>query len=137
MTSFLTEMAAAMGRITDWMVESGFGSKPHTPLDRGPSHPRWCFTCQTEWPCAAASFVSLDVVVSEHLPVPPSPGENARRIVRHGLAHWLEWLGEDVGPAPGEPTHAFQAGRTLMVSRELRQQLRPDGPSPSPTTKGA
>lgn len=30
-------------------------------------------------------------------------GIDGRRIVRHGLADVLEWLGEDVGPKPGDP----------------------------------
>lgn len=53
------------------------------------------------------------------LPMPPSDGEVARRIVRHGLAPYLRWLGEDVGPAPHEVVHAIQIGTTLYCSREL------------------
>lgn len=34
---------------------------------------------------------------------PPTPGEDGRRIVRHGMADVLAWLGEPVGPAPGSP----------------------------------
>lgn len=34
---------------------------------------------------------------------PPTPGEDGRRIVRHGMADVLAWLGEPVGPRPGEP----------------------------------
>lgn len=41
------------------------------------------------------------------LPLVPSDGENARRIVRHGLADVLRWLGEPVGPAPFEEQHAM------------------------------
>lgn len=37
----------------------------------------------------------------------PSPGEDARRHVRHlyAAAGILAWLGEAPGPRPGEPTH--------------------------------
>lgn len=65
----------------------------------------------------------LGVVVSPLLPTPPTPGEEARRIVRHGLADVLEWLGEDIGPRPDHPTHAYQAGNTLFASRAFFEQL--------------
>ena len=68
---------------------------------------------------ASMMMGGLAVVVSPLLPVPPSPAEEARRIVRHGLADVLEWLGEDVGPEPDEPTHAYRAGNTLIASREF------------------
>ena len=32
----------------------------------------------------------------------PTLAEDARRIVRHGMAEILDWLGEPVGPKPGE-----------------------------------
>lgn len=71
-----------------------------------------------------------DVVVSEHLPTYPDHREDARRIVRHGLRRWVEYIGEDVGPAPGEPAHAFMASDgtrngpvTLIVSREFYEQI--------------
>lgn len=73
----------------------------------------------------------MDVVVSKALPLHPGPGEVARRIVRHGLAHVLEWLGEQVGPRPEDLTHAVAgvdpAGPgtgVLFVSPEYHQQLR-------------
>jgi hypothetical protein len=47
------------------------------------------------------------VVVLTSLPIVPSDGTNARRMVRHGLADVLEWLGLDVGPEPYEEQHAF------------------------------
>lgn len=72
----------------------------------------------------------MRVVVSPMLPIPPSVGEVARRTVRHGLADVLAWLGEPVGPKPGDQTHAFYgfAGATsdspvLFVSQHLRDQL--------------
>lgn len=68
-------------------------------------------------------YDGLRVVASNALPLPPSPGEDARRIVRHGLARVLEWLGEPVGPAPGVATHAVRAGDVLYVSRDLRADL--------------
>jgi len=69
----------------------------------------------------------IPVYVSDQLPMPPSHREDARRIVRHGMAEILEWLGEDVGPEPGAPTHillASDGGRdgvavVAFASREL------------------
>lgn len=34
---------------------------------------------------------------------PPTPGEVGRRLVRHGMADILAWLGEPLGPAPDDP----------------------------------
>lgn len=51
------------------------------------------------------SFGGMTVMVSDQLPLPVSPGEEARRIVRHGMAEILEWLGEEVGPRPGDRVH--------------------------------
>lgn len=47
------------------------------------------------------------IIVDPALPLEPSDGERARRIVRHGLADVLRWLGEDVGPEPDAVTQAF------------------------------
>ncbi|WP_224279103.1 hypothetical protein [Nocardioides lacusdianchii] len=47
----------------------------------------------------------MQVFVSPALPTVPSHREVARRTVRHGYAEVLAWLGEDVGPGPGEATH--------------------------------
>lgn len=50
---------------------------------------------------------------------PPTPGEEARRIVRHGYADVLEWLGEEVGPEPDEPVtvqYAYLLPRTTLSS---------------------
>jgi hypothetical protein len=54
-------------------------------------------------------------------------------MVRHGLADILEALGEDVGPAPGEPIHAYTHGGALFVSRELYDQIRAEAQGPWPT----
>lgn len=73
----------------------------------------------------------MDVIVSNQLPLHPSPGEVGRRIVRHGLVDVLEWLGEKVGPRPEDLTHAIAgidpagpAGGVLLVSREYHDRLR-------------
>lgn len=67
----------------------------------------------------------IRVIESKFLPTPPTPGDDGKRIVRHGLADVLHWLGESVGPMPGEPTHSFLLGNhTLLVSAELGQRLR-------------
>lgn len=68
---------------------------------------------------------------SNFLPLVPDHKEDARRIVRHGLKDVLEWLGEPVGPAPGEQIHAiltsdiYSPGATsLLVSRDFDHALR-------------
>jgi hypothetical protein len=60
----------------------------------------------------------LDVFVSPLMPITPSVGENARRMVRHGMADVLAWLGEDVGPRPDEQTHAYILEGQLVCSPE-------------------
>lgn len=72
----------------------------------------------------------VPVLVSSLLPYPPTPGEEARRIVRHGLADVLKWLGEDPGPKPDALTHAIMSvdparggASVLMTSREFAEQL--------------
>lgn len=53
-------------------------------------------------------FLGIPVITSDLLPSrPPTPAEDGRRIVRHGLADVLHWLGEDVGPVPGAPVHTM------------------------------
>lgn len=50
------------------------------------------------------TLAGIPVIVSPVMPTrPPTPGEWARRYVRHGMADELAWLGEDVGPEPDEP----------------------------------
>lgn len=53
----------------------------------------------------APALGGMTVLVSPTLPLAPSTGEWARRLVRHGMAEVLEWLGEDVGPEPDALTH--------------------------------
>ena len=71
-------------------------------------------------PRALAALFGLRVVATEYLP-PVSPlvqaREDARRIVRHGLADVLAWLGEDVGPEPGDPVQRawIISGTDLLV----------------------
>lgn len=45
--------------------------------------------------------------VSPLLPLPVSPREEARRIVRHGYADVLAWLGEEIGPKPADQVHVI------------------------------
>jgi len=73
----------------------------------------------------------LPVVESPLLPLRPSPTEEARRIVRHGLRDVLEWLEMEIGPEPGHVTHCVIAmdparpgARMLYGSKELIEQLR-------------
>jgi hypothetical protein len=69
------------------------------------------------------SLYDLPVVVSPALPIIPTDAENIVRMVRHGLADALAWLGEDVGPKPGDCTHAVEAMGTLFVSQEMHDKL--------------
>lgn len=61
---------------------------------------------------------SVDVIVSPMLPIVPSLATDVVRMVRHGLADVLEWLGEDVGPKPGEEIHAIATGGKVLVSQQ-------------------
>lgn len=72
----------------------------------------------------ATSLFGLQVVTSDLLPIYPTDSENARRIVRHGLSDVLEWLGEPVGPRPGEPTDALLIDNSLHVSAAFAGLLR-------------
>lgn len=71
----------------------------------------------------ASDLTATPVVVSPQLPYPPSIGEWARRIVRHGLADVLEWLGEEVGPAPDDQTHMLWVDGRVLVSQETYDRL--------------
>lgn len=79
-------------------------------------------------------FGGWPVVVSPALPLRPSPGEQGRRIVRHGMADVLAWLGEDVGPKPEALTHVMFAmdparsgGAVAFVSAEMYERLTRQG----------
>jgi hypothetical protein len=67
------------------------------------------------------------VIESRYLPIRPSAGEDAKRIVRHGLADVLAWLGEDVGRKPGELTHAFFAPGFIYASAAYIEAMRRTG----------
>lgn len=76
----------------------------------------------------------IPVLIHPALPMHPSPREDARRMVRHGLADVLAWLGEDVGPEPGAATHVMYVadpagggGEVLAISWELHDQLKAQG----------
>lgn len=81
-----------------------------------------------------AAQLGTPVVVSELLPFAPTPGEDARRIVRHGYAAARDELGRaayfpdtlgDIGPKPGEKTHALWGIHDkLFVSQELHDRIR-------------
>jgi hypothetical protein len=75
-------------------------------------------------PLAGRCAVSERVVETPWLPSPPSDRELARRIVRHGLADVLTWLGEDVGPKPTDQTHVIRTPDALFVSSQVYEQLR-------------
>ena len=65
-----------------------------------------------------------------------APGEQARRLVRHGLADILKWLGENVGPPPGPfPTCHYcpRAGTTVdhVVPRAVGGPNDPDNLVPA------
>lgn len=73
---------------------------------------------------ARMTIGGIRVLVTDALPITPSDGENARRMVRHGMAEILDWLGEEVGPKPGDPTHAMLIGDTLHASRTFAFRLK-------------
>ena len=65
-----------------------------------------------------------------------APGEQARRLVRHGLADILKWFGENVGPPPGPfPTCHYcpRAGTTVdhVVPRAVGGPNDPDNLVPA------
>lgn len=62
--------------------------------------------------------------VSQLLPITPTLEQDVIRTVRHGLADVLEWLGEEVGPKPGEQIHVIHAGTQLLVSQEFLDKAR-------------
>jgi len=89
-------------------------------------------TTPLDYPAGPARSIfgmSIKVDYSGALPVDPTPAEEARRIVRHGMKDVLEWLGERVGPRPKAATHAVvfrnAMGRAdeVMVSPELSERM--------------
>jgi hypothetical protein len=60
--------------------------------------------------------LGIQVIVSDALPIHPTPAEWARRTVRHGLSAWLTYLGESVGPKPDDVTHMLITGSRAYVS---------------------
>jgi len=78
-----------------------------------------------------ARLFGLRIAIDDRLPLEvPTDGENARRIVRHGLKHVLTRRGEAPGLRPGEAIHAYiarepldsEGGRNqgvLHISRDL------------------
>lgn len=77
------------------------------------------------------SLMGIPVIFSPLCLRSPTLAEEARQIVRHGLADVLTWLGEDVGPAPGErvPTTylisdpAFASATSLFAHPSLRDKI--------------
>lgn len=69
------------------------------------------------------TVAGIPMVISSALPLHPSDGEVARRLVRHGMAGILDWLGQDVGPAPDTLTHAYSTGGRMIVSAEMHDRL--------------
>lgn len=67
----------------------------------------------------------MKVFISSGLPLYPSFNEDIVRQVRWGLKDVIEWLGEDVGPKPGEPIHCFYAWGTslIFVSQEMYDNM--------------
>ena len=77
-------------------------------------------------PSLADGVFGLPVLVSPTLPIIPTDAENARRIVRHGMADILKWLGEKVGPEPFTETHATLSSEHLFMSWQAYCALRTD-----------
>ena len=74
-----------------------------------------------------------NLIPTPMLPMKPSTAEWARRLVRHGMADVLGWLGEDVGPEPDALTHilvsdglAASSGPAAFVSHELLERIKRD-----------
>lgn len=76
----------------------------------------------------------------------PDHKEDARRLVRHGYASArlsnmtvsvMEWLDEDVGPAPGAPAHKVyvMGGNVVLVGRRVYNRLS-DGVTDGPFSIG-
>lgn len=73
------------------------------------------------------TFLGMQVVVSEHCVAKPTPGEWAKRFVRHGLADALRLIGEEPGPQPDElvPTaYLLHRGSQLIAHPAVVAQIR-------------
>lgn len=88
----------------------------------------------------------LPVMVSPLLPIVPTDGENARRIVRHGMKRLSPWLDIDPGPKPFETTEMLIVADSLLhktvlyVSREMYYRIKMEAASRElypPTESGA
>ena len=79
------------------------------------------------WPNLSNGF-ALDVIADRAapLPVPASDAEIARRIVRHGLADVLVWLGEEPGAKPTDLVHTLYvlAGSVVVTHPESVRVLK-------------
>jgi hypothetical protein len=84
-----------------------------------------------------SDLFGIPVIESTLLPMPPSDGAVARRLVRHGLADVLRWLGEDVGPAPDAQTEVLMVGNTVHASAAIVGLMRTEARKPAPTTRVA
>lgn len=69
---------------------------------------------------------TMRVLVSPILPIEPSPGEVARRIVRHGFhaAGLLPDVDQPVGPKPGDRIRALEIHGALYVDAALGEELK-------------
>lgn len=83
---------------------------------------------------AMSSLGGWNLIPTSALPMKPTTGEWARRLVRHGLEDVLLWLGEDVGPTPDAETHLLvtnslgaSSGPAAFVSHELAERIKRQG----------
>lgn len=76
------------------------------------------------WEPDPALLFGFPVVTSPVLPMEPAPGQDARRIVRHGLKDRLPWLDIEVGPQPGAKLHAvLLGGGTPVLIVDSKERL--------------
>lgn len=65
------------------------------------------------------SVFGIPIVESDHLPIEPDQRTITRRIVRHTLADWLRYIGEDPGPRPHDAIEMIltnHAGHQIIYS---------------------
>lgn len=70
------------------------------------------------------SLFGFRIVESDLLPYPPSPGEWARRYVRHAMSDVVKWLNEPLGPHPDEQTHVILMGNTALTSATIVSRMK-------------